>query len=481
MKFLRVAIAFGAILSMSFATTVSANTFGDVPATHPASEAIRWVTNPDNGSYMVGDASNNFNPGRAMDSFEGAVVLATAAGFNSSPGSITPEAQAIFNLAYERHGATLNAMATQHPSWRRAANREIAFLMEMGILNQSDLTRFIISGANNTGSVAPLTREVAVALVLRLSGNQEAVNVAALPAVAPFGDNEQINTLYRRYAFVAHEKGVVSLNNGHFSPRQVVTRGEFAQMLFALRIAVPDVVTIPVQGSGGSVQTEQVDANNIQGNLVSRHFVNETPALVIEDIGGNRRTFFVTDDLSIVRNGTAQEWSDLRIGDAIVAQIKMGQLASIQAQGSRSSGQVGLSELHITENLSTLTVRRSDGVYVSLALLPEIYDVYYLRLGMELQLSLESREIYELVVLGGADVSVSTNASFIGQIQSLRHGHTIVVSVDEAGRQTIRVDGNTIDTATGRIIDFSRFRNQQRIYIVMQPDSDTAQSITFLP
>jgi len=692
---------------MIIPTTVSANIFRDVPSNHFALEAISWVSNPANGSYMVGDASNNFNPSRVMDSFETAITLAMAAGFRYSPASITPADQAVFDRAYERHSAILANLAVVHPNWRRVADREIAFLLELGILTQDDLANFMRRDANGVEAPATLTKEAASAFVMRLSGNQAQAN--EFSPVFNFADEANISLMYRRYVHFAHHLGVVGDYDGYFSPRRNITRAEFAQMCYTLRIIAPgspgagtaatpaptptptpggnepstvnnpfdrtfhglvhdvhsnsieidtddgvvsyyfginpvividnerlqisdlapgmlvavglndvqqiisllarsDVPTpvstpvpipiptpipggstplpqptpspIPVpthtpqptplpiplptdpaptpppsanflyRGEGvivdignqpgspnlvirtsrvrlltGEVVTEETTFavtshtqihrgnipvhftdirqneivtfdyfgttlhnvrlqernRNIQGSLVGRHFVGSSPVLVIEDNDGTIYELPVAADTYITRNGALREWTDLRIGDEISARVEFTRLVAVTARGRRTRVEGSLEEIHITQNLDTITVRQATGMPMRFVLPPEIYDIYDLRLNMEISLYLESREIYNLTIIDDAAVELGTTG-FIAYVQSLRHGHTIVVShSSDNRRQTIRIDGNTINTATGNPLNFRDLRSQMRIYVVMMPTGNAAQSVTLLP
>ncbi|MCL2456185.1 MAG: hypothetical protein FWD19_01395, partial [Defluviitaleaceae bacterium] len=62
--------AFLLFFSFPVANFAQTATFRDVPVTHFAFEAINWVSDPENGAFMVGDASNNFNPARHLSKFE---------------------------------------------------------------------------------------------------------------------------------------------------------------------------------------------------------------------------------------------------------------------------------------------------------------------------------------------------------------------------------------------------------------------------
>jgi len=584
------------LFSLLFSITANANTFRDVPSNHFALEAIRWVSSPANGSYMVGDASNNFNPGRAMDYFETAITLAMAAGFRYSPASITPADQEMFDRAYERHRQLLTNMASQHNNWRSVANREIAFLLELGIFTPDDLGHFITSGA--AGTPAALSKQAATAFVMRLAGHGEEAASFTLPPALPFADDAVISAMYRRYAYLAHEMGIVADYSGYFSPHRQISRAEFAQMSHRLRIAAPgtpgaianvtsthagtavtsdtpaqDIVgnspfastlhgtvnavqenslglglglglqiatedgvnvytfapnsivvidnmrsevselaagMLVAAGLNGSGQIISLVARSnttavipaapivpdspvpvppvaaeipsasriIQGSLIGRQF----EALVLEDSYGNTHELSINSaEPYIIRNGSAEQWTALRIGDEVMARLAFGRLAELQAQGRRSSGEGTVEEIHITKNLDTIVIRRDNGVTVQLALPYEVYNIYELRLGMDVRVYIDSREIYELVILDETAQQAESGEGFIGNVQSLRHGHTMVVSREPEGRQTIRVDSNTINTATGDPFRFRDLRTHMRLYIVMQPTGNTAQSITILP
>ncbi|MCL1988992.1 MAG: S-layer homology domain-containing protein [Firmicutes bacterium] len=738
MKFIKMVLALTIFFSIASTAPVLASNFLDVPVNHFAVEAIRWVSSPANGSYMVGDASNNFNPSRVPDSFETAIALAMAAGFKYSPASITPADQAMFDLAYERHGAALESMASIHPSWRRIANREIAFLMELDIITQNDLMNFISVAPNGTETVALLSKEAAATFVLRLANQTNFPETQSFT----FTDNAAISAMYRQYAYLAYQLGIVTTYDGHFSPARHVTRAELAQMFYTLRIsapsspgfananpptplstptptptpepespftrtfhgtldsvlpnaiqittengtstyefaanpvimlnnerinptdlevgmlaavglnaneqiismlarepfdapnnvpqnnenaennendeniennenneeitpvptpmptppplpdvselppvdfpvatpiptfpdlpttAIPPIAVIPpnnavlfraegvilgttttAAGPTITIRTSRVRiltgevvsedntylvtqhttimrgnenvplsdlrlneiitfdysapnilhalrlperTRTIQGMLIARYFVEQRPVLVIEDFNGNTHELPVATETTVggattfVRNGsTAARWFDLRIGDSIVAQVEFDRLASITAQGLNSETTGFLEEIHITQQLDTITIRQANGTLARLALPPEVYDIYSLRLGMELHVSMESREIYNLDVLDPT-AQIVTEVGFIGTIQSLRHGHTMVVTIPATGttpasRRTIRVDGNTINTATDSTLIFTDLRTQMRLYIVMLADTNTAQFITILP
>jgi len=612
------------IFTLLLASSVQATSFRDVPANHFALEAIRWVSSPANGSYMVGDAANNFNPGRVMDSFETAITLAMSAGFKYSPASITPAEQAFFDRAYERHGQMLRDLATQHPNWRSAANREIAFLLELGILSPNDLANFMSSAPGGTEVASRLTKEAAAAFMMRLSGNREAAAALTMPPATPFSDDADLNPMYRRYAYLAHELGVVTDYDGAFLPGRHVSRAELAQMFHSLRIAAPgtpgaieqaatsDASTTPVppvppaptpspfastfhgtiedvQEDGIQITSErgtelhpfsnnpivvvdnvrQQNASaleagmlvavglNAEGQIISLLARSDAPTvtlvtdgpvppslidtridtraitvlpptltvpsinivwlrgegiitavtvppaqptvsiqsssvrLLTGEVVTEEKLFPVTEHTSIMRDGEVVPLSDIRLGEIVTflysdyAENILHAVHLPERNLSIHGDLVGdlseidgiLEEIHITRHQDAIMVRREDGLPIRLILPSEVFDIYLLRLGMNLELSLNNRIISELTIANGG-----AGTGFVATIQSLRHGHTMVVSHSEDNRrQTIRVDGNTINTATGETLYLRDLRTQTRLYIVLAEDSNIARSVTVLP
>ena len=313
------------ILFVLLATPVSASTFGDVPANHAAAEAIAWAASPDNGSFMLGDAAGNFNPNRTMDSFEAAISLAMAAGFQHLIANMTSEEQAFINQAYSRHSGLLNNISNTYPSWRRSANREIAFLLELGVLNQDDLRRFMIRTGENQAIVAPLTREAATAFVLRLAGLED----FAEPDFR-FNDDAYFVAIYRRYAYLAYSLDVVASDSGYFRPRRHVTRAEFAQMCFNL-LADPSTVPVSTSTSAQATSTSASSspfASTIQGTIAS---VQSRQVQIMNESGMRNLTFAANP--VIVIDDERKSYSDLQVNMIVAAGLNgNGQIISMLAR-----------------------------------------------------------------------------------------------------------------------------------------------------
>ena len=229
------------VMSLAFAMPVAAqvNTFRDVPATHFAFQAISWVSDPSNGALMVGDIANNFHPGRPVDKFEAAIAFAMAAGYRHASHLVTPSERAMFDRSFDMWRPFLDSMAAQFARWSRTADREIAYLLYRGILTVTDVEHFI-TRTGNVEQVNPLTRQEAIAWMVRLMGRQAHAQAVVLPFAVPFQDDALIHPAFARYVYYAKQAGIVGgAGGGNFNPTHAFTRAEMAVLFYTIMSDLP--------------------------------------------------------------------------------------------------------------------------------------------------------------------------------------------------------------------------------------------------
>ena len=226
------------------AVAAPVQTFQDVPANHAAAEAIAWVSSPANGAFMVGDMSNNFNPNRNLNVFEAAQIFARAGGFRHISPAVPEAEAAMLTRSFNTWRPFLDGMAEQFSNWNRAMDREIAFLLYHSVLEAADVSGFMtMSGQNQVVSL--MTREQAIAWVVRHSGNRAQAHAVTLPAANPFNDDAIISAQFRRYIYFARNRGFIPAG-GDARPQSSVTRAELATLFFnALATADDTPQTLP--------------------------------------------------------------------------------------------------------------------------------------------------------------------------------------------------------------------------------------------
>ena len=219
------------LLQIIPAAAAPAQTFQDVPANHPAAQAIAWVSSPANGAFMVGDMSNNFNPGRNVNVFEAAQIFARAAGFRHISPAVPEAEAAMLNRSFNTWRPFLDNLAGQFSNWNRAMDREIAFLLYHSIFEAADVSGFMtMSGQNQVVSL--MTHEQAIAWVVRHSGNRAHAHAVTLPAANPFNDDASISAPFRRYVYFARNSGFIAGTGGYIHPQSSVTRAALATLFF---------------------------------------------------------------------------------------------------------------------------------------------------------------------------------------------------------------------------------------------------------
>jgi len=175
-------------------------------------------------------------------------------------------------------------------------------------------------------------------------------------------------------------------------------------------------------------------------------------------------------------------WSDIRIGDRIVADVEFDRLMTVHATGTLSNTAGRLVEIRITERNSEIIIVRPDGQRATLIIMPGSYDVYSLRIGMQLQVQLDSREVIAIQVTSGA---ANQNPVVLGFVQSVNANNTIVVVEGQGANErthTITVNSSTAITRGGSTLAFSDLRVNMNVHIVLTgPQSNVAQTITVLP
>lgn len=173
-------------------------------------------------------------------------------------------------------------------------------------------------------------------------------------------------------------------------------------------------------------------------------------------------------------------WDDLRIGDAITAEVEFDRLIRVHAVGAQSTVYGRLNEIRITERNTEITLALEDGTNSSFFVRPGGFGVYTLRIGMQLRIRLDSREVINIQVQSRGHAT-----SILGFIQSIQPDGTMVIvegQGTDARTHNITANNNTTITRGGATLNFNDFRANMNVYInLTAPGANTARSVTVLP
>jgi len=206
------------------------------------------------------------------------------------------------------------------------------------------------------------------------------------------------------------------------------------------------------------------------------------PIFILEQEDGRVYELRVQATTEISRDDTeGLNWDDLRIGDAITAEVEFDRINYISAEGTRGSADGRLNEIRITERNTEITMTGDAGSVSTFIIRPGVLDVYTLRIGMRLRVALDSREVTGLQTRAD-DMQP---AVVLGFIQSIRADGTIIVAEGTAAAartHTLTIPANATITRGGANLAASNLRTNMNVYVILTaPDATTVSSITILP
>jgi len=341
MKFFKpgklIAFALAAILSTASATLtapLSAATYRDVPATHWGYNAINRVTDL---GFMSGDLSGNFNPNGYIDKFETTKILAGMAGYKYT--GATAAEQAYYNSCYNKHIGFINLYVRRFNLWNSTVNKEIAFLLEKGILTNDDLNQFVVI-VNDRESLRALSREEVSVFFVRLMGRTSQVTNASSNL---FKDDASIATAYKPYVYYLRSIGVVSGDaNNNFSPKGAVVKAAMASMVNTVwnimnPSTAPAPTTPPVTTPSPNPSPTAPTANytTVSGKI-GKLYLDFRAVQISSSDANNNKIFPTTAAVSITIDGAAKALADLREGMSFTGVTLNGELISIAATSAQT-------------------------------------------------------------------------------------------------------------------------------------------------
>jgi hypothetical protein len=219
-----------------------------------------------------------------------------------------------------------------------------------------------------------------------------------------------------------------------------------------------------------------------EGVLLERRLLDNqgNQVIVIELAAGARYELRVSPAVEITR-GTQRnlQLQDLRIGDNVNVTMESGIMTKLHATGTRTTIEGRLSEIRVTRAFSEITVTDTDGHRLVYTIMPGTFDVYALRIDMDLRVFLDSWEVMDIQIIdrGGQQVM-----AVLGNVRAIRGNTLEIVELNGTQTHTIVIDASTLDTATNQALPITRLRVNMNIYAVMAgPHSNIARSVTILP
>jgi len=318
-----VAAALAVLFAVGTAMPVSAVVYTDVPASHWGYADVNRVTDL---GFMSGDLLGNFKPNDYIDKFETAKILARMAGYKYT-GATAAETE-YYNNCYNKHIGFINLYANKFSLWNANANKEIAFLLEKGILVNDDLNQFVVM-VNNRESLRALSREEAAVFLVRVMGRTSQLSTTNTNL---FADDASITAACKPSVYYLRNVGVVSGGTGNaFSPKSAVVKVAMASMINrAWNIMNPAAPATPPPAA-----TPAPGANYVSvSGTIAKVFADFRAIQVSSSDANNSKIFPAASAATISINGQTKAFADLREGMSFTGLVLNGELVQVAAIGA---------------------------------------------------------------------------------------------------------------------------------------------------
>ena len=318
------------VTAASFTNPVSAATYKDVPSTYWGYNAINRVTDL---GFMSGDLSGNFSPNATLDKFETIKILAKMAGYKYT-GATTAE-QTYYNNCYTKHSGYINLFVKKFSLWNATTDKEVAFLLEKGVLKNEDLNQFVVI-VNNRETLRMLSREEACVFFVRL---MNATSKVSNTTANPFRDDASISATAKPYVYYLRSLGVVSGDaNNNFAPKSAVTKAAMASMINTVwtlmsssPAATPTTPTATAQPTATPAPTATSANTTTISGKIGKLYYDFRALQVSSSDANNNKIYPAAANVTITINGAAKTFADLREGMNFSAVVVNGDMISITA------------------------------------------------------------------------------------------------------------------------------------------------------
>ena len=195
--------------ALLFTTSSFAQVFSDLPQGHWAKGVVEEMVE---AGIISGYTDGTFRPSKDISKIESLILISRIAGMKNYPN----EAKQYL----ENYTSTLSKYNTQY-------KQDVAYLMGVGVLNESDLPNLLSSDKIN----APLTREEMAVLVTKVMGKEAEVKKNSI-VVLPFADTSSISASAKPYVYYVYSEEIMKgVDNENFSPKTSLTRAQAASVL----------------------------------------------------------------------------------------------------------------------------------------------------------------------------------------------------------------------------------------------------------
>lgn len=215
----------------------------------------------------------------------------------------------------------------------------------------------------------------------------------------------------------------------------------------------------------------------IIGTLLEKKYNSDSAYLVIEDSNKEKYELKITSDTTISRKNDGRiSWNDLKIGDKITASAEYSNLTDVYAEGESATKEGWVEEVKISKDGSAIVkIRNEDNLIKEYYVSAGKVDVYSIHVNNKVKINIDSDEINSLVVID------KSQTNYFGEVQRIYDNTTIKIKTDTGNEIEIQCNKDTkFKDENGRDINISSIYRKDKVYIVMNDNSNYAKSVTIV-
>ncbi len=353
MSFLRNAALTALIAAATSLCVLAAPAYNDVLETHWAYSSISKMA--DKG-YILGDNSNNYKPDSYVDKFETSKILAKALGYKSTDTAINEE-------TYKKHKSLLDQYQKAFLKWTNLADKEIAFLLEKGILTKEDLAQFVIKDVDGTERLRATSREELSVFLVKLIGKKD--QALSLKYTNSYNDDKNITLSAKPYVYYLAKVGVIAPSD-NFNPKTAANKAIFAVMLDK---SISLLQQTKPEETKQETKEETKEETNLETSIqnaaelitkietitgVVDKLYPSVNGIQITNSSGVKKIYKLATSVTIYVNNSIKTINDLEEGMNFVGVVNNGSLVDVKAQSNALS-----TTTTTTPNTSTTTPNTS--------------------------------------------------------------------------------------------------------------------------
>ncbi len=351
-KKIAIALSVGIILNSIGTNLVYAESkISDLASTHFSYNSVMKLIS---SGIMVVDSKGNFYPSQTVNKFEFSKIAAKMLGHQEIDLS-TISAGGVSNIKSTSKFDGLIGLYEKkfNNTWDKTANRQIAFLLEKGILKELDLAQFVIEYATGEKFVKSLTKQEFATWTVRVLEKETIANTYS--TTYKFADDTDIEAKYKPHVYYLYSIGLFKGDDkGRFLPKDSIKK-EILAVLIARTLeqkqtgkieTAPAVINAPVT-SPTPTQPAQTSTPTVISDTKIKLYSGEIDtiydgnyAVKIKQIGGISTISTLDSNVEIYKLGQKVQVGDLKKGDYVVCAENTSNIIRINITSASEQGSV---------------------------------------------------------------------------------------------------------------------------------------------